>query len=230
MAWDRQTLEAEIQNEVDDFESDSLTVIRQAINDVCRTIWFRHDWTFREDTDYLDTNGLAQAFTIDSQIADWAKITAVGFKNTGEPAYRQLTFVPYEQFLRMYKTAAPSVSAPSVWSLYAGQIWFDTIPPALTDSVEITHEVNLVDLTADASVPSIPEKYKHVIKSGAKAAFWDFDDDVRGDRELRRFEGQAYEKGVGGLIGDMILEDNEQVTGPHEQTALGTRGVIFGRR
>lgn len=230
MAWDRQTLEEEIQNEVDDFEADSLTVIRQSISDICRTLWDRHDWTFKEDTAYLNTDGAAQAFTIESQVADWSKITAVGFKNTGETAYRVIDYVPYEQFLRLYKTAAPSVSAPTAWTLYAGQLWFNTIPPALTASVEFTHSVEFTPPDDDTDEPLIPEKYKHVIKSGVKASFWDFDDDLRAGPEWIKFQGPAYMDGVGGLIGDMILADNEKVAGPHQQSVMGQRGVIFGRR
>lgn len=232
MSWDRQTLEAEIQNEVDDFEADSLTVIRQAINDTSRTIWFRHDWTFKDATAYLDTDGIASAFLVTTQVPDWSKIhqDGVGFKNTGETGYRSLSYVPYDQFLRLYNPTNPSVGPPTIWTLFAGQIIFNTIPPALTDSIKLTYAVDFVELQDDDDVPLIPEKYKHVIKSGVKAIFFDFDDDLRADPERRKFEGQSYEKGVGGLIGDMILEDNEQVTGSHDQNVLGQRRVLFGGR
>lgn len=107
---------------------------------------------------------------------------------------------------------------------------FDTIPPSATACVQITYEKKFIEPTTGTSSIQIPEQYKHVIKSGVKAAFWDFDDDVRGDAEHRRFEGQAYERGVGGLIGDMIVTDNENPVGPHQMQVFGQNRIMFGGR
>jgi len=230
MAWDRLTIESEVQSEIDDFESDTLTNLRQFINDICRMLWFAHDWSFKETTGYMDTDGTSQALTIASQLTNVAQILTVGYKGSGETAYRPLDFVPYKRFLKEYKTRAATVANPSVWSMYAGQLIFDTIPPALTDSLEVTYELEFVPLTASESVPLIPEKYKHVIKSGVKWFYYNSDDDTRGSIEEINFHGQKWEKGVGGMVGTMISEDSENPEGPHQQEVLGTNGVIFGRR
>lgn len=230
MSWDRATIESEIQNEVDDFESDSLTIIRQAINDIGRILWFRHDWSFRTTTGYITTDGSARAFTIASSISNWSKILAVGFKGTGQTTYQVLEFVPYSIFLEQRKNIPASSGDPTCWTLFDGQIILDSIAPAVSSGLEVTYEKVWVDLTAADSEPLIPEKYKHVIKSGVKAMFWDSDDDVRASGEWVKFQGPSYKDGVGGMIGDMILEDNEQKVGPHQNRAMGRRSIIFGRR
>lgn len=230
MSWDRATLETEVQNEVDDFEADSLTNIRQFINDICRVIWFRHDWSFREGTGYITTDGVNSKFTIASTLSNFGKVLAVGYKGPNDTTYNILTFLPYDQFIERYRSAAPVVGTPTVWTLYAGQVIFDTIPNSGSNRIELTYEINFTDLTAGSDTPLIPEKYKHVIKSGVKASFWDSDDDLRGPSEWLKFQGPSYLNGIGGLIGDMILEDNEQKIGPHMIRPMGGGRVVFGRR
>lgn len=230
MAWNRTVIETETQGEIDDFESDTLTILRQFINDICRIIWFAHTWSWKETTGYIDTNGVAQAITISGQLTNVAQVLAVGFKGSGETAYRVLEFIPYKQFLQQYKNRPATVANPSVWTMYGGQIIFDTIPPNLTDNVEVTYQREWVDLTDGTTAPLIPEKYKHVIKSGVKWLYYNSDDDTRSTTEEMNFHGQKWEKGVGGMIGDMIVDDSENPEGPYQHQAFDTRGIIFGGR
>lgn len=217
MAWDLQTLYGEIQNEVDDQESDSLTVIKANINDIGREIWYyTPGWSFRDARNYFSTVSGTREYVLDTEISDPTpgKILRVGYQGDGDTRYDKLIELSVPE-IENIKDSGSSNSRPRYFAIHRGRLILHPTPDySGTNNIEIVSSKDYTELTADADVPGIPEKYKHVIKAGVKAMFWHYDDDLRENIVWQKY----YD-----LLGWMMQDDLDQTMAPK-------KGRLFGRK
>ena len=204
MAYTYGDLATEIQNEVDDQTSDAQTTIKQNINDICEEIWQEEDWQFKEATAYLSTVSGQQVYPL-APITDLGKIGIVSYKGDNQTSFAPIGEVTFETFRATYNDAV-STAPPFRWALYDEELYlFPTPDYSGTDNLQIDYNKKWVELDDNDDIPSIPVKYKRVIKAGVKALFWHYDDDLR--------ETPAWQHYIR-MLGTMRTEELDRTTTP----------------
>lgn len=150
-------------DKLDDISYDA-NIIDRFINDTQREIFNTYELPFQEK---VFSGSLPQGANIYTLPADFQVVQSMVLTNANYRKDLSHQYVDFRDFNAWYPTPSQYVAGPpDVWTLYGKQLYF-TRPTDAAYTISLFYLKTPVELTADGSVPEIPEEFGEVLVLGA---------------------------------------------------------------